>query len=100
MLNMTPPERLLDDKGRPYFLWDVDMDLEQFRKLLEDPDPQVRGYILGKLMREARPDDVFQFVSLRTIRNNWDDLHRHLGRRLEFWRWLLRRWEENDATRH
>lgn len=31
---------------------------------LRDPDPDVRAYLVGKLMRQAKPDDVFLFVRL------------------------------------
>ncbi len=43
MLNPTPPEGLTDDQGRPYFLWDCDLTLEQFERGLHDPDPEVRS---------------------------------------------------------
>lgn len=85
---------MVDDRGRPYFLWDVDMTLAEFRPLLRDADPSVRGYALGKLMRQAKPDDVFTFVSLQDIRADWQILEKHLGQRREFWRWLLGAWKE------
>jgi hypothetical protein len=59
---------MVDAKGRPYFLWDEDITLEVFRSRLADPDPEVRAYYLGKLMRQAKPDDVFTFATLRDIR--------------------------------
>jgi len=85
---------MVDGRGRPYFLWDVDMTLEEFRPKLRDSDPDVRGYAIGKLMRQAKPDDVFTFVGLRDIRANWDHLEKHLGRSRAFWHWLVRSWEE------
>src|SRR5688500_13869053 len=51
----TPPDHLMDAQGRPYFLWDEDTRVEQFRERLRDPDPAVRAYYLGKLMRQAKP---------------------------------------------
>ena len=68
VLAPTPPERIVDAKGRPYFLWDEDLTLDAFRGRLADPDPEVRACYLGKLMRQAKPDDVFTFASLREIR--------------------------------
>ena len=76
MLNQTPPERLVDIAGRPYFLWDVDMTLDEFRKRLNDPDLEIRGYLVGKLMRQAKPDDVFAFVSMAEIVDLWPRLER------------------------
>lgn len=92
VLNPTPPELLVDKKGRPYFLWDTDMDLETFRDQLHDPDPAVRGYLAGKLMRQAKPDDVFTFLSLAEIEELWPHLQRYLGKRRDLWTWLLEEW--------
>ena len=39
MLSPTPPEKMVDTQGRPYFLWDCDMTLDEFRQGLADPDP-------------------------------------------------------------
>lgn len=68
MLNPTPSSEMLDQEQRPYFLWDCDLDIEQFRQRLRSPQPEVRAYFIGKLMRQAKPDDVFEFVSAKTIR--------------------------------
>jgi hypothetical protein len=93
VLSYTPPEQLTDAQSRPYFLWDCDLTLDQFRKGLEDPDPDVRAYLVGKLMRQAKPDDVFLFVRPREIRELWPRLTRYLGRTRDFWSWLFDTWE-------
>jgi hypothetical protein len=99
VLNPTPPERLVDRHGRPYFLWDDEMTLDTFKARLRDPDLDVRAYFFGKLMRQAKPDDVFTLVTLQDIRQLWPRLERYLGRTREFWTWLLERWSavECDA---
>lgn len=89
MIFPTPPDKLCDAQGRPYFLWDVDMTLEEFRQRLVHPDPDVRAHAIGKLMRQARPDDALTLLSLSQIRQDWERVQRHLGERREFWRWLL-----------
>ena len=93
LLFPTPRERLVDAQGRPYFLWDSDMTLAAFEAALQDPDPEVRAWLIGKLMRQAKPDDVFQFVSLATIRAHWTLVERYLGQRRAFWNWLLDGWK-------
>ena len=93
VLSFTPPERLTDARNRPYFLWDCDLTLDQFRRGLGDPDPDVRAYLVGKLMRQAKPDDVFLFVRPGEIRELWPRLTRYLGRTREFWLWLFETWE-------
>ena len=97
-LNPTPPEHLLDPQGRPYFLWDMDMKVERFQELLRDPDPEMRAYMIGKLMRQAKPDDVFTFVKVREIRELWPRIEPYLGLTREFWRWLLETWREQGVA--
>jgi hypothetical protein len=99
MLNPTPPQRLVDRSQRPYFLWDCDLTLEEFRSRLLDPDPEVRAYFIAKLMRQAKPDDVFTFVSARVIRAHWHRLNRYLGRQRPFWTWLMETWERQERVR-
>jgi hypothetical protein len=91
-LARTPPDRLVDSRGRPYFLWDEDLTLDQFRDRLRDQDPVVRAYFLGKLMRQAKPDDVFTFVSLRELEEQLSAVEPYLGRSRPFWLWLLECW--------
>ncbi len=93
MLNPTPPGRLVDSRGRPYFLWDCDLTLAEFEQRLRDPNPEVRAYHLGKLMRQAKPDDVFSFASPAAIRALWPRLQRYLGRTREAWNWIFDTWE-------
>jgi hypothetical protein len=93
ILNTTPPERMTDAKSRPYFLWDMEMSLEEFTRALHHDDPDVRAYFLGKLMRQAKPDDVFAFVSVAEIRDVWPTVRKYLGRSAAFWSWLLETWE-------
>lgn len=45
-LNPTPPDRLVDQHGRPYFLWDMDITLADFQARLADEDEVVRLYFL------------------------------------------------------
>lgn len=92
VLNPTPREVMLDARGRPYFLWDVDMTLDRFEQLLQEDDPPVRRYLIAKLMRQAKPDDVFSFVRPEAIAGLWLELEHDLGRTRPFWRWLLRTW--------
>lgn len=92
VLNPTPAERLCDAQGRPYFLWDSDMTLAVFRERLRDADPDVRAYYPGKLMRQAKPDDVFSFATRAEIEALWPRLERYLGKRRAFWTWLFELW--------
>ena len=89
MLNPMPAERLTDGKERPYFLWDNDLTLAQFRALLLDPDDEVRAYWLGTLLRQARPDDALSLSSLTAIRRDWARAEKYVGKERAFWTWYL-----------
>ena len=97
-LNPTPLARLLDARGRPYFLWDVDVDLDTFKRNLCDPDREVAVYWTSKLMRQAKPDDVFTFVSLARLGELWPVLEPTLGKTRAFWTWLLQAWGVIDDS--
>ncbi len=88
----TPKDRLVDAQGRPYFLWDCDMTLVEFERRLRAENDEARAYLIGKLMRQAKPDDVFTFVTVDEIVAAWSALRRYLGRTEPFWRWLLGYW--------
>jgi len=94
------PSALTDPEGRPYFLWDCDLTLDEFEQRLESPDPDVRAYFVAKVMRQAKPDDVFRFVTRRAIVDLWPRLERHLGQSRPFWVWLLATWERQTPERH
>ena len=89
MLNPTPPEKLCDRHGQPYFLWDVETTLDVFRSQLVDADPDVRAHAIGKLLRQARPDDALVLVTLAQIRQEWERVLPYLGNRRAFWTWLV-----------
>jgi hypothetical protein len=44
-------------------------------------------------MRQAKPDDVFSFVTEAEIRDLWSDVQPFLGRTKPFWEWLFAVWE-------
>jgi hypothetical protein len=98
VLNCWSREKMVDAQGRPYFLWDVDMTLARFEELLRDPNSDTRAAAIGKLMRQARPDDVFTFVSVAEIRAEWTRIEGHLGKTREFWQWLLAKWREQGVA--
>ena len=93
ILSPTLPAALTDALGRPYFLWDCDLTLAEFEARLSSADPDVRAYFVAKLMRQAKPDDVFQFVTREAVGELWPRLNRHLGQSRPFWTWLLETWD-------
>jgi hypothetical protein len=99
MLAPTPRDVLIDQQGRPYFLWDVEMTLEEFEHALNDQESASRPYLIGKLMRQAKPDDALQFVSPQEMADLWPRIERYLGRTRPFWAWLIEQWEHRGFVR-
>ena len=77
---------------RPWFLWDVDVSDAEFRDRLRHPDPSIRAQWQGALLREATVADVWRYVTLREVLEDWRNIERHLGRRRTFWTWLIEGW--------
>ncbi len=75
---------------------------EVFCERLRDADSGIRAQWQGLLMREARWHEVWKYLRLRDVLGNWDNIQRHLGRKREFWVWLIDGWRKdgllNDAT--
>jgi hypothetical protein len=79
----TPPDQLVDARGRPYFLWDV------WLARVHGPDPDDAAYWLARALRDAKPDDVLDVVDWDRIQHDWPRMVRYLGRRKDFWAWWL-----------
>jgi hypothetical protein len=94
VLNPTPNSRLVNAQGQPYFLGDQDMTLDTFVARLRDEDLDRRAYYIGKLMRQAKPDDVFTFVTKSEIEALWPRLERYLGNSRPFWVWAFDAWRK------
>lgn len=87
---LPPTASGLDDGDAvPYFLFWTDVTVIRFRELLSAPDPEVRAYWLGALLREANTRDVWLFTSPSELRALWPRIIRHLGKSRLMWAYLL-----------
>ena len=85
--------RFSNPSERPYFLWDEQTTVGEFRVALASAPEAEKARLLGKLLREARDPDVWEFTSVKEVRALLPLLDRYLGRRREFWHFLLNAWE-------
>jgi hypothetical protein len=90
---------MVDAQGRPYFLWDVDTTLDELKRQLAEADLPVRAYLIGKVMRQAKPDDALQFISAQQIADLWPHLEKYLGNKRDFWSWLIEEWKSRGMVR-
>jgi hypothetical protein len=85
---------LTDPSAVPYFMWDEPVTLAEVRRRLASAPRPERMRLLGKILREARDPDVWQFTSPAEVETAWPELAPHLGRRRSFWRFVLTHWKE------
>ena len=85
---------LSDPNAVPYFLWDQPMTVAELRERLRTLSTVERDRLLGKVLREARDEDVWLFTTPAEVSKNWDALSPHLGRRRPFWEYILNAWRE------
>ena len=84
---------LEDPEAVPYFNWDVAISNAQVREHLRDGSVEERLPWIARIMREARYEDVWKFLSLRRdILPAWERLPRFLGRKRKFWEFLIGEW--------
>ena len=76
----------------------MEMTLDEFERAIGDHESPARPYLIGKLMRQAKPDDALQFVSPQAIADLWPLVQRYLGRSRPFWAWLLEEWERRGLV--
>jgi hypothetical protein len=80
---------------RPYFLWDEDCSVADFRRALSGAGTNERRRLIGKLMREARDTDVWAFVTPEEVWADFGAIQPYLGRRRSFWAYLLTGWHRD-----
>ncbi|MFV0387268.1 MAG: hypothetical protein ACK5NT_00820 [Pyrinomonadaceae bacterium] len=78
----------------PYFLWDEPMTVFELKQKIDMGSTEERNRLLGKVLREAKDTDVWKFTTPKFVWEHWNDLEKYLGRRREFWRFLLDSWEK------
>lgn len=77
---------------RPYFFWDEDVSIGELQQILADPDSPRRDELFGKMLREARDIDVWNFVRPAEVARSLERLRRRVGRRYPFWSFLIEAW--------
>ena len=78
----------------PYFFWDRRITVAELRDALAAPSDPEHLDLFAHLLREARPDEVWDYVSPAQVAAEWPLLASRLGRRRDFWAWLLDSWRQ------
>lgn len=89
-----------DPDARPYFLWSESFTVRDLREILAGGRGEyLQEVYLGRLLREARVHEVWQFITPADIVAHWDRLSLHLGKARPFWEYLLAIWEKHGLVR-
>src|SRR5438093_780021 len=80
---------------RPYFLWDEDLSIDELHRRLRGSDDAERLRLLGKILREARDIDVWEFVTPEEVASSLPAVSHRLGRRRGFWEFLIEGWRQD-----
>lgn len=79
--------------ARPYFTWDAPIANAEIRRALATGNDEEKLHWIARILREARYDDVWAYVSLRgDVIPNWERVAPRLGRRRAMWEFMLERW--------
>ena len=81
-----------DVTGRPDFLWDEPLTREGLNKLLAGGSDEDRVYYAAKILREARFEEVWEYLSPAFLAANWEKLRWRLGRKKGFWEFIYTTW--------
>jgi hypothetical protein len=78
-----------------YFNWDAPVTNAAVRLALAEGNEDDKVFWIAKIMREARYDDVWRYVSLRRdVVPRWSRIEPHLGRWKDKWCFLIQGWKE------
>ena len=83
---------------RPDFLWDEALSRDDLKKLLGSENEEERFYYAAKILREARFEEVWDYLSPAFLASHWEKLRSRLGRKKKFWEFLYTTWQRHGLV--
>ncbi len=84
-----------DLTDRPDFLWDESLTRDDLKKLLDGENEEERLYYAAKILREARFEEVWDYLSPAFLAAHWEMLRSRLGRKKRFWEFIYTTWQQH-----
>ena len=84
-----------DLTDRPDFLWDERLTRDGLKQLLAGESEEERLYYAAKILREARFEEVWDYISPAFLSSHWETLRGKLGRRKGFWEFFYFTWRRH-----
>ena len=76
------------------FAWDRQESAKTLRAKLAEASPNRWLVLASWIMREARVDEVWEFLRTQEISEHFDALAPRLGRQRKLWEYLIQTWRE------
>ena len=91
---MSEQENVPAPHQRPYFIWNADLTEQDVRQILASDDEYERTRMIGHIVRNARFDDVWKYVTLQDVIDNWRIVRGFLWppSLREVWTWAPQVW--------
>jgi hypothetical protein len=86
-------------KDRLGFLWDEPLSRDDLKKVLAGEDEKESLYYAGKILREARFEEVWEYLSPAFLASHWEKLRAKLGRKKGFWDFFYSTWRAHGLIR-
>ena len=89
---------MLEQKVRPYFIWNADVSDEEVRAVLAGAKGELeKAQMIAHIMQNARFEDIWRYLKLVDIVSNWSLVQRMLwpAESKELWTWALQIWGFN-----
>lgn len=78
--------------GRPYFLWDYDLNEADIRAILRGGESQEKTWLVARILESAAYEDVWKYLTLAELRAIFPDLQLKPQVRAA-WEFALQVWE-------
>lgn len=81
---------------RPYFFWDYDLTEDEIRQILRGDNEVEKAWVITRILEYARWDDIWRYLTVDDVRENWPNLRFRWPRDRELWAYALDRWARHD----
>ena len=85
-----------DRSQRPHFFWDYDITEEDIRRILTNGNQTERAWVITRILEYAKWDDIWCYLTIGDIRENFEHLRFRLPQDRELWAYALKRWARHD----
>lgn len=80
---------------RAYFFWDYDLSEDQVREILRGNNQVERISVISRILQYARWDDIWMYLRLRDVRENFDRIQWRTPELKELWAYALSVWADD-----